>query len=98
VSDSSSSSSEDESSSDLGSDSSDEDRSHERHDKKRAKALMDLASLPMNLSFDRKGSWTVFRQQFHRYAKASDWIGKERINNLCWSLTGKASENYAVIT
>jgi hypothetical protein len=96
-SDSSSSSSEDESS-DLESDSSDEDRRHRRRDKKRAKALRALASLPKNLSFDGKGSWTVFRQKFHRYAKASDWTEKERVNSLCWSLTGKAAEYYAVIT
>ena len=56
------------------------------------------ASLPKGLTFDGKTSWASFKRKFETYAEASSWSENEKNHAMCWSLTGKAADYYALLT
>lgn len=56
-----------------------------------------LTRLPPGLTYSGKGSWSVFRHKFERYAEACEWTEADCYNGLCWSLTEKAAEYCAVL-
>ena len=56
------------------------------------------ASLPKALTFDGKTSWASFKRKFKTYAEASSWSENEKNHAMCWSLTGKAADYYALLT
>jgi hypothetical protein len=56
-----------------------------------------VRSLPKSLTFDGKGNWESFRLKFTRYASAAGWTEAECMDGLCWCLTGKAAEYYALL-
>ena len=56
-----------------------------------------VAELPRNINFDGRGNWWAFKNNFTRYAEVSRWTPAEQLNCLCWSLSGKASEYFAMI-
>lgn len=56
------------------------------------------ASLPKGLTYDGKSNWTAFKRKFERYAVASNWTEDECKDAICWSLTGKAADFYALVT
>lgn len=56
------------------------------------------ASLPKSLSYDGKSNWLAFYRKFDRYAEASGWSKDECLDALCWCLTGKAADFYALLT
>ena len=53
--------------------------------------------LPKNLSYDGKTNWLAFKQKFTRYATACEWTSEECLNCLCWCLTDKAADFYAIL-
>lgn len=54
--------------------------------------------LPKNLTYDGRGNFSAFKQKFESYADAYDWTNEDCKSCLCWSLLGKASDFYAIIT
>ena len=56
------------------------------------------ASLPKGLTFDGKTNWASFKRKFETYAEASNWSENEKNHAMCWSLTGKAADYYALLT
>ena len=51
----------------------------------------------MSLKFDGKSNWKAFYAKFSRYAEVSEWTEGECMDQLCWCLDGKASEQYALL-
>ena len=56
-----------------------------------------IKHFPKGLYYDGKGNWEAFRQKFKQCASALEWTTDECFTALAWSLTGKASEYYAVL-
>ncbi|MCU7901935.1 MAG: zinc finger domain-containing protein [Candidatus Thiodiazotropha sp. (ex Lucinoma aequizonata)] len=50
------------------------------------------------MTYDGKSNWTAFKRKFERYAVASNWTEDECKDAICWSLTGKAADFYALVT
>ena len=71
-------------------------RSHHKKSKKRGGTAL-LRLLPKNLSYDGKTNWLAFKQKFTRYATACEWTSEECLNCLCWCLTDKAADFYAIL-
>ena len=71
-------------------------RSHHTRSKKRVRTAL-LPLLPKNLSYDGKTNWLAFKQKFTRYAIACEWTSEECLNCLCWCLTNKAADFYAIL-
>ena len=65
---------------------------------RRDKSNFKPASLPKSLTYDGKTNWIAFKRKFIRYAAASKWTEEECLDALCWCLTGKASDFYALIS
>ena len=70
--------------------------SHHKRSKKRSRTAL-LRLLPKNLSYDGKTNWLAFKQKFTRYATACEWTSEECLNCLCWCLTDKAADFYAIL-
>ena len=70
--------------------------SHHKRSKKRGRTAL-LRLLPKNLSYDGKTNWLAFKQKFTRYATACEWTSEECLNCLCWCLTDKAADFYAIL-
>ena len=71
-------------------------RSHHKKSKKRGGTAL-LRLLPKNLSYDGKTNWLAFKQKFTRYATACEWTSEECLKCLCWCLTDKAADFYAIL-
>ena len=71
-------------------------KKHKSHKTKKSKSSI-IRQLPRNLTYDGKGSWMAFKEKFTRYAKTCEWTKKEYLNYLCWCLTDKASDFYALL-
>ena len=71
-------------------------RSHHKRSKKLGRRAL-LRLLPKNLSYDGKTNWLAFKQKFTRYATACEWTSEECLNCLCWCLTDKAADFYAIL-
>ena len=71
-------------------------RSHHKRSKKRGRTAL-LRLLPKNLSYDGKTNWLAFKQRFTGYATACEWTSEECLNCLCWCLTDKAADFYAIL-
>ena len=71
-------------------------KKHKSHKTKKSKSSI-IRQLPRNLTYDGKGSWMAFKEKFTRYAKTCEWTKKECLNYLCWCLTDKASDFYALL-
>ena len=56
-----------------------------------------LLKLPHNLTYDGSSSWSPFKLKFQKYADAYDWTEEDCLNCLCWALTGKAADFYALL-
>ena len=56
-----------------------------------------MKSLPKGLVFDGKTNWFAFKHKFMLYANKLGWTTDDCYNCLCWSLTGKAADFYAVL-
>jgi hypothetical protein len=68
------------------------------HERCRPSLLIDtLKSLPRHMTFDGVGSWKAFILKFNRFAEASNWSEGEKLNGLCWCLTGKAMEYFVIL-
>ena len=57
-----------------------------------------IRHFPKGLYFDGKGNWETFKEKFKKCALALEWTPDECLTGLCWSLTDKAADFYAVIT
>ncbi|KAH3801947.1 hypothetical protein DPMN_155612 [Dreissena polymorpha] len=57
-----------------------------------------LTNLPKSLLFDGCSNWLLFKRKFKRYARMSEWSDEECGDCLCWCLTGKAVDFYALLT
>ncbi|KAH3705312.1 hypothetical protein DPMN_080380 [Dreissena polymorpha] len=57
-----------------------------------------LTKLPKSLLFDGCSNWLMFKRKFERYARVQDWSDEECGDCLCWCLTGKAVDFYALLT
>ncbi|KAH3874178.1 hypothetical protein DPMN_037420 [Dreissena polymorpha] len=57
-----------------------------------------LGQLQRSLSYDGQSNWQKFYTKFDRYATLNDWDPQKMKEYLCLSLTGKASEFYALVT
>lgn len=56
------------------------------------------SALPKSLTFNGKSNWLAFKRKFTRYATAAKWTEEECLDALCWCLTDKASDFYALVT
>jgi len=56
-----------------------------------------LLNLPRNLTYDEISSWSPFKLNFQKYAEAYDWSEGDCLNSLCWALTGKATDFFALL-
>ena len=56
-----------------------------------------MKALPKGLIFDGKSNWFAFKLKFSLYASQLDWTPEDCFNCLCWSLTGKAADFYAIL-
>ena len=55
-------------------------------------------TLPKTITYDGRGSWAAFYQKFTLYTDEASMTVKQRRNNLCWCLQGKASEIFSTLT
>ena len=53
--------------------------------------------LPRNISFDGTGNWRAFYRKFEACAKEMNWSYAQRLNQLCWSLEGPASDFFDLV-
>lgn len=81
-----------------GEDDNDDEDDDWRDDARRCSYHFKPASLPKSLTYDGKSNWLAFKRKFVRYASASYWSEEECLDALCWCLTGKASDYYALLT
>ena len=56
-----------------------------------------MKALPKNLVFDGKSNWFGFKHKFTMYATQLGWTSDDCLSCLCWSLTGKAADFYAIL-
>ena len=56
-----------------------------------------MKALPKGLIFDGKSNWFAFKHKFSLYASQLGWTPEDCCNCLCWSLTGKAADFYAIL-
>ena len=56
-----------------------------------------MKALPKGLIFDGKSNWFAFKHKFLLYASQLGWTPEDCFNCLCWSLTGKAADFYAIL-
>ena len=56
-----------------------------------------MKALPKGLIFDGKSNWFAFKHKFSLYAFQLGWTPEDCFNCLCWSLTGKAADFYAIL-
>ena len=56
-----------------------------------------MKALPKGLIFDWKSNWFAFKHKFSLYASQLGWTPEDCFNCLCWSLTGKAADFYAIL-
>ncbi|KAH3863205.1 hypothetical protein DPMN_026185 [Dreissena polymorpha] len=57
-----------------------------------------LTKLPKSMLFDGCSNWLLFKRKFERYARVQDWSDEECGDCLCWCVTGKAVDFYALLT
>lgn len=55
------------------------------------------SALPKSLIYDGTGNWQAFFTKFNRYSEAAGWGPRACKDQLCFCLTGKASEHYAML-
>ena len=48
-------------------------------------------------AFDGKSNWFASKHKFSLYASQLGWTPEDCFNCLCWSLTGKAADFYAIV-
>jgi len=56
-----------------------------------------ILKLPHNLTYDGISNWSPFKLKFQMYAEAYDWSEGDCLNCLCWALTGKDVDVYALL-
>ena len=56
-----------------------------------------MKALPKGLIFDGKSNWFAFKHKFSLYASQLGWTPEDCFNCLCWSLTGKVADFYAIL-
>ena len=56
-----------------------------------------MKALPKGLIFDGKSNCFAFKHKFSLYASQLGWTPEDSFNCLCWSLTGKAADFYAIL-
>lgn len=56
----------------------------------------DIPVFPKALMYDGVRSWEAFATKYIRYSNARRWSDRERFENLCWCLEGKAGDYYPV--
>ena len=56
-----------------------------------------MKALPKGLIFDGKSNWFAFKRKFSLYAPQLAWTSEDCFNCLCWGLTGKAADFYAIL-
>ena len=56
-----------------------------------------VKALPKGLIFDGKSNWFAFKHKISLYASQLGWTLEDCFNCLCWSLTGKAADFYAIL-
>ena len=54
-------------------------------------------TVPRHISYDGTWSWRSFFVRFTTFAQEQQWTGRQRKNNLCWCLQGKASNYFAMV-
>ena len=65
---------------------------------KRKRSSDVIRHFPKGLYFDGKSNWETFKEKFKKCALVLEWTPDECLTGLCWSLTDKAADFYAVIT
>ena len=81
-------------------------RGHDRYNddyesKSRGKYLLGkIPMLPKSIRFtgESESSWPAFVAKYDLFAKVHKLTKEEKLNNFCWSLEGKASVYYALVT
>ena len=81
-----------------GEDEDDDDEYDDGRNDRRQRNNFKPASLPKSLTYDGKTNWLAFKRKFIRYAAASKWTEEECLDALCWCLTGKASDYFALMS
>ena len=66
-------------------------------EKQRKHTIDIMKALPKDLVFDGKSNWFAFKHKFELYATKLGWTSDDCFNCLCWSLTGKAADFYAIL-
>lgn len=66
-------------------------------EKQRKHTVDIMKSLPKGLVFDGKSNWFAFKHKFELYATKLGWTSDDCFNCLCWSLTNKAADFYAIL-
>ena len=79
-------------------DEDDDDEYDDGRNDRRQRNNFKPASLPKSLTYDGKTNWLAFKRKFIRYAAASKWTEEECLDALCWCLTGKASDYFALMS
>ena len=69
----------------------------EEREKERKHNIEVMKALPKNLVFDGKSNWFAFKHKFTLYATQLGWTSDDCLSCLCWSLTGKAADFYAIL-
>ena len=69
----------------------------EDREKERKHNIEVMKALPKNLVFDGKSNWFAFKHKFTMYATQLGWTSDDCLSCLCWSLTGKAADFYAIL-
>ena len=73
------------------------DYSHNRDFSRAGSSSRKPVQVPRALTYDGRGNWQAFNTKFSLYADECGWDNKQRKNQLCWSLEGKASEYYTML-
>ena len=66
-------------------------------EKQRKHTIDIMKALPKDLVFDGKSNWFAFKHKFELFATKLGWTSDDCFNCLCWSLTGKAADFYAIL-
>ena len=69
----------------------------EDREKERQHNIEVMKALPKNLVFDGKSNWFAFKHKFTMSATQLGWTSDDCLSCLCWSLTGKAADFYAIL-
>ncbi|XP_067674737.1 uncharacterized protein [Haliotis asinina] len=53
--------------------------------------------LPRMLSYDGSTRWSSFYMKFQRFARSQSWKDEEKLDRLCYCLTGKAADFFTLL-